>query len=242
VHVSNTSLVHMALPSTRDFRFPDTITVHGRLAACLAMWSSDPDFQVYKLWQNVWPTQKDFSSTMPLYYPKELQDLLPHAATTLLTNQCNNLERDWNSIRTHIPSIPKDLFTYAWLIVNTRTFYWEYPDLPHSHARLPKKRNKLTSGKSSCSVRRMGSSGECIRTSELLLWLEGLANTPEIPKQYPLFRKSLLIASRPKMTATLCAHSWTTSTTLIRDAILRPTAKAIASPQIASTRLARKSS
>jgi hypothetical protein len=81
---------------------------------------------------------------MPLYYSKELQDLLPHAAVALLTNQRTKLEKDWNDLHMHIPSISKDLFMYTWLIVNTRTFYWEYPDLPNSHPRLPKKRKQLT--------------------------------------------------------------------------------------------------
>jgi hypothetical protein len=86
----------------------------------------------------------DFQSTMPLCYSKELQDLLPHAATLLLTNQRAKLEKDWKDLHTLIPSVDKDLFTYTWLIVNTRTFFWEYPDLPNSHPRLPKKRSQLT--------------------------------------------------------------------------------------------------
>lgn len=81
---------------------------------------------------------------MPLYYSKQLQDLLPHAATILLTNQQTKLEKDWSDLRAHIPSITKELFTYTWLIVNTRTFYWDYPDLPNSHPRLPKRKNQLT--------------------------------------------------------------------------------------------------
>lgn len=81
---------------------------------------------------------------MPLNYSEALQELLPHAATTLLTNQRTKLEKDWTDLHPHIPAISKDLFTYTWLIVNTRTFYWEYPDLPNSHPRLPKKRKQLT--------------------------------------------------------------------------------------------------
>lgn len=81
---------------------------------------------------------------MPTFYTKELQKFLPHAATVLLNNQNTKLEKDWNDLRTYIPSIPKELFVYTWLIVNTRTFYWEYPDLPNSHPRLPKKRKQLT--------------------------------------------------------------------------------------------------
>lgn len=144
MHVRNTSLVHIALPSIRNLKLPENVPVHGRLAAALAIWYSDDEHQEYKLWQDVWPSKSDFRDTMPFYYAKELQDLLPHAATALLTNQCIKLEKDWNDLRTHIPHIPKDLFTYTWLIVNTRTFYWEYPDLPNSHPRLPKKRKQLT--------------------------------------------------------------------------------------------------
>jgi hypothetical protein len=81
---------------------------------------------------------------MPFYYSPELQNLLPHAAKLLLSTQRTKLEKDWNDLRPHIPSVSKELFTYTWLIVNTRTFYWEYPDLPNSHPRLPKKRKQLT--------------------------------------------------------------------------------------------------
>jgi hypothetical protein len=144
VHVRNTALVHVALPAIRSLKLPENIPVHGRLAATLAIWCSDPKHEKYKAWQNVWPTQSDFQSTMPLYYSKELQDLLPHAATTLVTNQRTKLEKDWNNLQQHVPFVSKDLFMYTWLIVNTRTFYWEYPDLPNSHPRLPKKRAQLT--------------------------------------------------------------------------------------------------
>jgi hypothetical protein len=63
----------------------------------------------------------------------------------LLTAQRSNLERDYVNIHAIHPSISRHLFTYTWLIVNTRTFYWEYPDLPNAHPRLPKKRPQLTS-------------------------------------------------------------------------------------------------
>ncbi|KAF2820058.1 SET domain-containing protein [Ophiobolus disseminans] len=144
VHVKNTSLIHAALPAIRDLQLPENVPVHGRLAAALALWYSDAEHQEYKIWQDVWPTQSDFQSTMPLYYAQELQNLLPHAATTLLNNQSAKLEKDWEDLRRHIPSISKELFMYTWLIVNTRTFYWTYPDLPNSHPRLPKKRKQLT--------------------------------------------------------------------------------------------------
>lgn len=144
MHVKNTALIHVALPSVRDLKLPEIATVHGRLAASLALWYTNQRPHDYDLWQKVWPSQQDFKNTMPLYYPKRLQNLLPHAAKTLLTNQRTNLDKDWSNLQPFLPSISKDLFTYTWLIVNTRTFYWDYPDLPNAHARLPKRRNKLT--------------------------------------------------------------------------------------------------
>ncbi|KAH7405726.1 hypothetical protein DE146DRAFT_609344 [Phaeosphaeria sp. MPI-PUGE-AT-0046c] len=128
----------------RNLGLPEHVPVHGKLAAALALWWSDPDNQEYKLWQDVWPTQSDFQFTMPIFYSKELQKFLPHAATALLTNQSTKLEKDWNDLRTCLPAVSKELFTYTWLIVNTRTFYWEYPDLPNSHPRLPRRRKQLT--------------------------------------------------------------------------------------------------
>ncbi|KAF2034547.1 SET domain-containing protein [Setomelanomma holmii] len=134
----------MGIVAAKDIKLPENIPVHGRLAAALALWYSDPSHQEYKIWQHVWPSKSDFRATMPLYYAEALQDLLPRAATNLLINQRAKLERDWVDLYPHMPSISKDLFEYTWLIVNTRTFYWEYPDLPNSHPRLPKKRKQLT--------------------------------------------------------------------------------------------------
>jgi hypothetical protein len=126
------------------------MTVHGKLAFSLALWYTGRKEHDYKLWQNVWPTLSDFKATMPIYYPPSLQALLPPAAHTLLTKQLQNLERDWNSITPHNPGIDKQTYTYTWLIVNTRTFYWSYPDLPNSHPGLPKRRAKLTADDCYC--------------------------------------------------------------------------------------------
>ncbi|OAL57086.1 SET domain-containing protein [Pyrenochaeta sp. DS3sAY3a] len=133
----------MGIVAANDIKV-NTTTVHGRLAAALALWYTNTKPNSYGPWQAVWPTATDFKATMPLFYPKALQDLLPDAATTLLTAQTKKLEKDWTDLTSFIPGIPKDVYTYTWLIVNTRTFYWEYPDLPNSHPRLPRRRNKLT--------------------------------------------------------------------------------------------------
>ncbi|KAJ4286721.1 hypothetical protein N0V90_012973 [Kalmusia sp. IMI 367209] len=123
--------------------FPAKVSIHARLAAYLALSYAKKDC-VHRPWQDVWPTQEEFENILPLHWSGELQALLPHAATVLLSNQRSNLERDYLSIHALHLSISKSLFTYTWLIVNTRTFYWIYPDLPKAHPRLPKKRPQLT--------------------------------------------------------------------------------------------------
>lgn len=143
VHVRNTSLVNVTQQSIQALDFPAKTTVHARLAAYLALNYSNANHE-HRPWQDVWPTQEEFEEILPLHWWKELSDLLPHAATILLANQRSNLERDYLSIHALHPSISKTLFTYTWLIVNTRTFYWSYPDLPSAHPRLPKKRSQLT--------------------------------------------------------------------------------------------------
>ncbi|KNG44269.1 set domain-containing protein [Stemphylium lycopersici] len=150
VHVASKSLIHVALPSIKALNLPSTMTVHGKLAASLAMWYTNKTAHPYTPWQAVWPTAADFQLTMPLYFPASLQAHLPPAATTLLTNQKKNLERDWLSTIPLNLAVDKETYTYTWLIVNTRTFYWDYPDLSNASPLLPKRRSKLTANDCYC--------------------------------------------------------------------------------------------
>ncbi|KAF2643131.1 SET domain-containing protein [Massarina eburnea CBS 473.64] len=143
VHVRNGSLIQVTQPSILALKFLPKTSIHARIAAYLAL-SYDDKSSRNRLWQEIWPSQEDFKSILPIHWPKELQDLLPNAANVVLKNQRANLERDWLAINSQFPSITKQLLTYTWLIVNTRTFYWEYPDLPKASPRLPKKRSQFT--------------------------------------------------------------------------------------------------
>jgi hypothetical protein len=60
----------------------------------------------------------------------------------LLSAQKAKLAKDWKAVQPLLPSTTYAFFTYAWLIVNTRCFYWDYPNIPAS--RLPRKRQSLT--------------------------------------------------------------------------------------------------
>ncbi|KAF2265383.1 SET domain-containing protein [Lojkania enalia] len=142
VNVRNTSLITVASPSVRAHKLPQNSSIHGRLAAFLALEYSNQTSE-HRIWQDVWPTQEEFQTILPYCWPKKVQTLLPDTAKVLLSTQQSKLEKDWQQLSPSLPSLSKSLFTYAWLIVNTRTFYWEYPDLPNAHPRLPKKRNML---------------------------------------------------------------------------------------------------
>lgn len=147
------------MPKSLSRRLPRDISVHGLLAADLALDSSD----TYAAWNAVCPTPADFAS-MPLHWPPALQELLPGPARVLLARQRAKIERDWaaasklflsstpSSPPSSSPSSPseangddtdkktkeaavayasakKQRFIHAWLLVNTRTFYHESPRL-----------------------------------------------------------------------------------------------------------------
>jgi hypothetical protein len=107
------------------------ITVHGLLAADLSLDSSEA--RAY--WRAVMPTKKDFEESMPFNWDETLQDFLPWGAKALLENQRRKFEKDWMSVTQAFPSISQELYTYNWLIVNTRTFFYVAPGAkqPSSH-------------------------------------------------------------------------------------------------------------
>lgn len=143
MYVRNTSLITVAQREIQALKFLVKTSIHARLASYLALEYSKENCP-HRPWQDVWPSRDEFKEILPMHWSKQLQDLLPHAAAVLLAAQRSNLERDYLNIHSINPSISRDLFTYVWLIVNTRTFYWEYLDLPNAHPRLPKKRTQLT--------------------------------------------------------------------------------------------------
>lgn len=55
------------------------ITVHGLLAATLALDAQRPD-PSWQEWRAVWPTKEDFEDTIPLMWGSQLQELLPPGA------------------------------------------------------------------------------------------------------------------------------------------------------------------
>ncbi|KAF2146260.1 uncharacterized protein K452DRAFT_263947 [Aplosporella prunicola CBS 121167] len=125
----------------KDVRLPLDATVHGRLAAYLTIVHDKPD-RPHVVWEPVWPKKDDFDLIMPLRWDEhEKKQLTPHAKE-LLANQQSKIDKDWDLLQTHLPNHEdpscRELFTYYWLIVNTRTFYWDYP----TNTRTGKQANK----------------------------------------------------------------------------------------------------
>ncbi|KAK1783818.1 hypothetical protein QBC45DRAFT_398971 [Copromyces sp. CBS 386.78] len=124
------------------------ISIHGLLAADLAL---DPSPSAkYRQWNAVCPTREDVWDSLPLTWDHRLRDFLPKKALELLLKQEAKFEKDWSMVQQSKllsprsgekeherseeeegeklnKSITRDDYLYAWLLVNTRTFYHETP-------------------------------------------------------------------------------------------------------------------
>lgn len=135
------------VPAAIVASLPKDVTVHGLLAADLALNKAANDTK-YTKWQAVVPTVEDIQQSMPLTWPASLQSLLPAGASKLLDNQRAKFDKDWDTVSAAFPiegkgkakggSVSKECtreeYMYAWLLVNTRTFYFVNPKTE----RLPK--------------------------------------------------------------------------------------------------------
>lgn len=111
------------------------MTVHGLLAADLAL-NVSANTEKYAKWDAVMPSWDDIQQSMPLTWPTTLQNLLPTAAGQIFDKQQKNFEKDWSIVSGKFPipekggikpSCTRDEYLYAWMLVNTRTFYFVTP-------------------------------------------------------------------------------------------------------------------
>ena len=56
-----------------------------------------------------------------------LSDSIQNGNRSLLHKQKRKLKKDWDKVSTVLPNADLDTYTYYWLIVNTRSFYFEAP-------------------------------------------------------------------------------------------------------------------
>lgn len=118
------------------------MTVHGLLAADLAL-NQAQNATKYAPWDAVVPSWDDVQHSMPLTWPAALQAFLPPTARQLLDKQRRKFDKDWNLVSGAFPfpsaagdgngdggvrpSCARDDYLCAWLLVNTRTFYFVTP-------------------------------------------------------------------------------------------------------------------
>lgn len=114
------------VPKARLRRLSETsVSVHGILAADLMLDNSGR----HRPWDAIIPGAKDFVG-MPLTWPAELQALLPPHARELLDKQRAKFVRDWEGVGAAFPDLSLDhtrgreRYRHAWLLVNSRTFYY----------------------------------------------------------------------------------------------------------------------
>lgn len=127
---------------------PKDLSVHGLLAADIAL-NYPANFREYAAWNAVVPNWDDIQFSMPLTWPSALQAHLPPAAKQLLDKQRKKFERDWGAVSGSFPlaaikgkgtgeiivnaACSRDEYLYAWLLVNTRTFYFVTPKTEKLH-------------------------------------------------------------------------------------------------------------
>ena len=75
----NTSLISVASPAVRKYKFPAHISVHGRLAAFLALEFENAEAW-HREWQKAWPSMEEFEGIVPLNWGEAVRKCLPEAA------------------------------------------------------------------------------------------------------------------------------------------------------------------
>ena len=131
------------------------ITVHGLLASYLAF--CDHSTETYELWKATWPTKQDLKQSMPVMWPRFFRsapkfppavagkwghDSMLHQSVfgenCMLARQELKLSKDWAVVSQIFPTAVFADYQYYWLIVNSRSFYYELPgiDVPSPNDRM----------------------------------------------------------------------------------------------------------
>ncbi|KAL4906894.1 hypothetical protein BDW74DRAFT_176495 [Aspergillus multicolor] len=135
-----------AIPSSFVRKFDEAVPVHALLAAFLCHGEPE-DLEPYQLWKKTWPTWKDFRDCMPILWPEPLRNALPPSISgrwkkvrksklefeyesshqNALAQQKQRLRKAWEIVAAVFPETDWEAFSYYWLIVNTRSFFYLMP-------------------------------------------------------------------------------------------------------------------
>ena len=141
------------IPQSFSNKFPEGIPVHALYAAFFTIGNPE-DLEKYDLWRKTWPSRQDFEDSMPILWPEHLRlnsqqhsHLLPPSISgswdsfrkrkseypyesfhqDLLAQQEKRLQTAWEKVAAVFPETDWESFSYHWLIVNTRSFFYLMP-------------------------------------------------------------------------------------------------------------------
>ncbi|KAF2010827.1 SET domain-containing protein [Aaosphaeria arxii CBS 175.79] len=109
------------VPKAISKRLPRQTSIHALLATFLIL-DKTKRFSSYHAFFPILPS---FASSIPLLWPPELHTFLPTPAKDILEKQQRELERDWTTISKAFPDMNYDQYLHSWLLVGTRSFYFE---------------------------------------------------------------------------------------------------------------------
>ena len=110
------------VPKEISSKLPRTMSIQGLLAAELLLCPEG-----LADWRSVVPKTGQFVESMPFMWQVILQELLPPQAKALLKKQKAMFATDWAMFQDGFGSKQEREYLYCWLLVNSRTFYFETP-------------------------------------------------------------------------------------------------------------------
>ncbi|KAB8236807.1 uncharacterized protein BDW43DRAFT_225415 [Aspergillus alliaceus] len=134
------------IPSSFTSKFPVGVPTHALFAAFLTN-GNEEDLKEFEMWRKTWPSRQDFEVSMPILWSESLRNYLPPSISglwssiqsrqgklqyetshqNLLSQQEQRLRAAWNIVVSVFPGTNRETFTYHWLIVNTRSFFYLLP-------------------------------------------------------------------------------------------------------------------
>lgn len=127
---------HLAVTtdSLDDTRFTEC-SVQSRVAIFLAMQAARGKPGYLQPWLDTMPTLEDFSA-FPMNWPESGRTHLSSYAKEVLQVQMQKIDKDWTAVEQAqaAEDVDPDAFRLYWMIVNTRSFWWEYTSVDVKNA------------------------------------------------------------------------------------------------------------
>ncbi|KAL9086771.1 MAG: hypothetical protein Q9159_003990 [Coniocarpon cinnabarinum] len=159
VHVPSSSILAVPKTAAVSASQKSASSVHSLLSLKLLQGDVPEHLQSFMgMWRSVMPDLEILKQCVPLLWSARAQQLLPEPAKALLQRQKTKFQRDWNDFRSmKLPlsafgllegssqSAVYEAFAHAWLLVNTRSFYWDYPTTQSQGSKRARQKSQKSS-------------------------------------------------------------------------------------------------